>query len=335
MSLLPAFRVPSDPDVLARLEALADDDGVVLVFRPREIDLLTIPLQLSDDEVAVEQGLAKQARSSNSLAIIMPSFKWIPSGAFDLFPVGFPANIPDTLLQALGWDDSIVEEVTSCLRSENLADIRYRALGAIGRLLSHPGFCAETLALRTLWRQLPVNTRPLLPLGRIGVHSSDDEPAGQLMSPPIVDFRARFSDFLDRWQLTGMTTWDFPDPLEFHPVDPRHRPNSLPATSAITSISGLIPLNKSDRRFGASLTAQQREFRRGLKLDSLDNKWESYAQLARLRRLQLALQARVRVHPTLSWPIPGLASVLGELMPCDEGHVNRLLRLTQPDRGGE
>lgn len=344
-----ARRADGDPFnrvVLERLQALADPDGVILILRPQEIDRSENALQLSDDDIAVEQRLAEHARRRNSFAISFPAsiltpeliwtpaLTWIPSGAFDLFPTPVPSKIDEKRLQAAGMDASYVEELANLLQGEHLTDIRDRALGAIGGLLCHAGFRAETQTLRTLWRNIPAYARPRLPLGRIHVPVTNDEATDPLTSSLIGEFRARFLAFLDRWQLMEMSTWDFPNPLEFHPVDPRYDPNLRPATSVITSVSGLIPLNKSDRRISAPVSARHREFRRELNLEILENKWESYAQLARLRRLEMALQSRVRAHPSMSWPIPGLASLLGELMPCDEGHVHRLLRLTQNNLGG-
>ncbi len=319
-------------DEFNRLRAVADADGVALLFRESEVDHATAALKLSETDADVERRLAVYAQQHNALAISLRTGMCISSGAYAFRP---SVTIPPEVVRELGWTEADLADLEQVFNSPGWNDIHHRGRSAIGRLCCHPGFLAETQALREWWRQLPDEQRPCLPLRRLqwNVPANPDGPP--LVTPLLTEFGARFSAFLDRWQLIGMSAWDFPDPLEFHPVDRRYQPDRRSVSSTTTTISGLIALNKKDGRISDGVRQQHAKFRRERGIAGLDSKWKSYATIADIHRLERVLLSRLHLLPDLTFTETQLANRIGDFLQLDEDYVRRLRRHRDALRQGQ
>jgi hypothetical protein len=101
-----------------------------------------------------------------------------------------------------------------------------RLKGVPGWLLTEPPFLAETDHLARAWRALPERQQPPFPLGRPVVLPTRP-PGGRPAAPPAADFAVALGQFLDRWGLTRMATWDLPEPQG--PLLPNPLPPEAPA----------------------------------------------------------------------------------------------------------
>ena len=87
-----------------------------------------------------------------------------------------------------------------------------RLKGVAGWLVTEPEFLAEASKLAAAWAALPGDERPPFPLSRgaaVADVATTFRPAGSTAS---ATFWNAFLAFCDRWSLTGIATWDLPEP---------------------------------------------------------------------------------------------------------------------------
>jgi len=80
-----------------------------------------------------------------------------------------------------------------------------RLLGVVGWLLTEPLFLADVAKLRGEYEALPVDDQPSFPLARVVMLRTQP-------SAVTAAFLENLRQFLDRWGLTQMATWDLPNP---------------------------------------------------------------------------------------------------------------------------
>lgn len=108
------------------------------------------------------------------------------------------------------------------------ATARLRLKGYAGWLATEPPFLDDAAALETRWAALPDRERPSFPLRRAVPFVPRPGEATPPRAPgAVASFAADYDAFCDRWGLTGMATWDLPDPQG--PLFPSLLPPGAPA----------------------------------------------------------------------------------------------------------
>lgn len=202
-----------------------------------------------------------------------------------------PLQLDPRWVTALGWT---AQQAAAIQTAGGQTDIAHdRLLGVVGWLLTEPLFLADVAKLRTEYEALPAGTRPNFPLGRavvldsVGVHEPE-------MPAATSAFAVNLRQFLDRWGLMQLATWDLPDPQG--PLLPNYLPEgpARPAHGIHIFIPLHYPLQGDD-----DLLGRVREFQRqqaetlalppgfgGIAHHAL------YAQMFRLIYLDLAVRGR-------------------------------------------
>jgi hypothetical protein len=105
---------------------------------------------------------------------------------------------------------------------ENIArDHATRALAYVGHLWCDPRFQADRDALRQRWFGLSTYDRPPLPLVRpLENHRALNEQYGMIFSEEGFTFVDCMVNFLNKWGLVQLSTWDVPDPQNILMVNP-------------------------------------------------------------------------------------------------------------------
>jgi hypothetical protein len=136
-----------------------------------------------------------------------------------------PSNsVLQSLLSQSGWSNALKRQMQQGLKKIEPANLRLK--GYVGWLLTEPAFLHAVSRLAESWRSLPVEQRPSFPLGRplrLEVEPRDSSPA----PTALATFGGAVRDFLDRWGLIQLTTWDLPDPQG--PLVPSPLPANSPA----------------------------------------------------------------------------------------------------------
>jgi hypothetical protein len=101
-----------------------------------------------------------------------------------------------------GWSE---KEQNDALKLIEKADKRFpRTKGVVGWLLTEPQFVSELAAVRSDWEELSAKQRPEFPLRRLAAVRSGGE--------RLFEFGRKLFEFLNRWGLIGLVTWDLPEP---------------------------------------------------------------------------------------------------------------------------
>lgn len=316
----------------ARLRAMADLDGVVLSFLPQHVDVLPEQSPHFELDLEFEKHFAQCMEQLGGIGVYVPTLKPIPSACFKASPTSFPDQIPRECIPAV-WTAADLDDLRQFFSDRTLNNLYLRGRAAIGRLLCHPPFLTEIKSLQNLWRAIPDERRPPLPVMRPMVVSRAVPGTIQIKNRRLKEFTSRFAGFLDCWQLSGMTTWQIPEPMEFHPEDLRV---ALPSSaSLVTTVSGLIVVDRTDGRISDIVRAQHRQFREERGLTDLESKWESYATIADLMRWDLVLKSRLTRSSQDDLSRNQWSAILADFLHRDADHVRRLLRTTEQFRNGK
>ena len=117
-------------------------------------------------------------------------------------------------------------QISSAKRLVEATDsISSRLKGCMGWLVTDPDFIQARDKLASLWNTLDEMERPF-PIQRSVQFDSPSQEAGKPGEAPA-EYQARLNAFLDRWGLTGMLTWDLPQPQG--PMFPAQLPADAPA----------------------------------------------------------------------------------------------------------
>jgi hypothetical protein len=125
----------------------------------------------------------------------------------------------------------------TALRAADEKGTHQQLAGVVGCLCVDPIYQNEVKALAQQWNRLPPNEKPSFPLTRpIRGHAIpvDDKP----ISPACFCFIEQLTDFLDRWELMQLVTWDLPLPQG--PLTPNPLPIGSPAIPT-QGIQNIIP----------------------------------------------------------------------------------------------
>ena len=178
---------------------------------------------------------------------------------------------------------------------------RHRLLGVPGWLLTEPAFLAQTEALKTLWNALPSKEQPPFPLGRTRPGTTPPENSSAA-NRELSAFFSQYEEFLDRWGLLRMATWDLPLPQG--PL----LPAPLPAAAAAAPTHGIhlvLPIHyriqDNDGLVDKILDLQEQAVRQ-LGIDpsfaGLPHS-EAYGQMFEILHLERAIRSRERPGNTL------------------------------------
>lgn len=205
-----------------------------------------------------------------------------------------PLQLDPTLLARLNWDARQVAMIRDADARTDSAHARLQ--GVVGWLLTEPTFLAEVVQLRAGYDALPVAERPSFPLGRVTILES---PSGQVLHAGTAAFAGGVRQFLDRWGLTRLITWELPDPQG--PLLPNFLPEgpARPAHGVHVFLPLHYPLQGDD-----DLLGRVREFQRQQALElGLPSAFAGvahhaqYAQMFRLMHLDRAVRGRFGGRP--------------------------------------
>lgn len=101
---------------------------------------------------------------------------------------------------------------TLLLLERKQQEVRERLKGYLGWLATEPAYLDEVAMLREAWRRLPDDQALRLPLRRsplIFDRIPDTSPAPKAMAK----FLAATDEFLMKWSLAALTTWELPEPV--------------------------------------------------------------------------------------------------------------------------
>lgn len=166
-----------------------------------------------------------------------------------------PLLLDNSIVRKLGWNHRQLGMIRGAAGLAEVAADRLR--GVVGWLMTEPPFLAELAGLRGRYEALPAADRPQFPLGRV-VILNDPGTLGTELPASTSAFTGDLRQFLDRWGLMQLTTWDLPDPQG--PL----LPDMLPAGAPARPVHGVhlfvpihFPLQGDD-----DLLSRVREFQR-------------------------------------------------------------------------
>ncbi|MBA4192662.1 MAG: hypothetical protein C0467_32245 [Planctomycetaceae bacterium] len=120
-----------------------------------------------------------------------------------------PLQLDSTLLAAYGWT---AQQGAAIQTAAGQSDIAHdRLLGVVGWLLTEPVFLNDVAQLQAEYEALPACTRPNFPLGRVVCLDGSDLSEAEFPAATAA-FAVNLRQFLDRWGLTQLATWDLPNP---------------------------------------------------------------------------------------------------------------------------
>jgi hypothetical protein len=196
------------------------------------------------------------------------------------------------VMEDQGWSRS---EQLSYRRARDVLDqADRRLLGVPGWLLTEPSYLSQVADLKAQWTSLPARERPTFPLGRallVQCLPVDAVPA----SNSLAKFSMTCREFLDRWGLVRLVTWDLPDPQG--PFLPSPLPVDAPA-SPTHGIHIFLPLHYSVQENDAlvqQILSFQRQLAQQLGIDqSLAGLryHESYSRMFSVLQLEQVIRSR-------------------------------------------
>ena len=193
-------------------------------------------------------------------------------GFLDSRPINYPfldliPTLPApsrALMDECGWTYSQQAAIREMV--DQLSSVRLRCKGVAGWLVVEPSFQAEVEALAAQWTALPSSEQPAFPLRR-----PPPFPFPSISSAKVSEetsaFVAAFVAFCDRWDLTGLASWDLPEPLG--PLLPDLSSPDDPATAG-RALRLSLPLHYpllSDDDLLSKVFEQQRQLARERGLD--------------------------------------------------------------------
>jgi hypothetical protein len=178
---------------------------------------------------------------------------------------------------------------------------RHRVLGVPGWLLTEPAFLAQTEVLKALWNALPSKEQSLISLSRTRPGTMPPKNS-TVANTQLSAFLSQYEEFLDRWGLLRMATWDLPLPQG--PL----LPAPLPVAAAAAPTHGIhlvLPVHyriqDNDGLVDKILDLQEQAVRQ-LGIDpsfaGLPHS-EAYGQMFEILHLERAIRSRERPGNTL------------------------------------
>lgn len=141
------------------------------------------------------------------------------SGVWRPWPVCYDLLLPPPPLPPLSTLQSVYPGWTArdhanlSAATGRAATARDRLLGVAGWLMTEPAFRSELADVRADYDALPEGYRPVFPLGRVlQLNSRMLSRTAHPDLTPVEPFRERLTQFLDRWGVCWLATWDLPTP---------------------------------------------------------------------------------------------------------------------------
>jgi hypothetical protein len=244
-------------------------------------------------------------------------------------PVTFPSLSPPPSRTSF---EELLRELPPAARQQSLAlldrldGISPRLTGYVGWLRTEPMYLREVERLARLFDQLPENEKSAFPLGRaLPLHNI---PEGASRASSIgARFNQALREFLDRWGLTQLATWDLPCPQG--PL----MPNPMPAGSPATPTHGIhifLPLHyplQGDDDLQRDILRYQQQLAadRGLNpsMAGLPH-FAVYGQILRLIHLEKIIVQRYGQSPRPKAFMTRVEQAIGDVLRCSEDHVKKL-----------
>lgn len=202
-----------------------------------------------------------------------------------------PEPLSEDMLEGLNWTrKEILAAISGVQKSDAMV---YRLKGYAGWLITEPKFLHDRDKLASRWKALPAQERPY-PIRR-SVRIGTPPKEVRRASSELAGFQKDLNGFLDLWGLTGMSTWDLPEPQGpllpapvgvDSPAMPKHGLHLvLPIHYPLTGTDDLLK----------QIRQQQVELARELGLDTsmagLPHH-EAYGQMLEVHLLELTIRSR-------------------------------------------
>jgi hypothetical protein len=213
----------------------------------------------------------------------------------------FPA-LTEGARERLGWSQTNIRQFEVAARNADVMAHRIKAYA--GWLSCEPDFLAATDQLRGQWHAMPAAERPdsLSPQTSPAAAAPNSNVASAMQG----DFQQQLVSLCERWELTGLASWDLPLPQGPHIV--QHLPANSPALrrrSVTVSIPFFYPLQADDRLLDDILHEQQRQAdERGIDSSAAGLRHaDAYAQILDVVHLERIVRSR---YPAPSGFVPCL-----------------------------
>jgi hypothetical protein len=305
-----------------------DSHGVLHCLSPEDIDasLRLYRLELSSE--AAERQFAALCDRHSSIGVCNGQFLRY---ALLRRPLSWP---PDQELQefsSLGWTPQDI----ACLRnmSDPTAKINHRLRAAAGRLISMPSFLAARDRIRELWVELPMQSRPDLPLARSTKLSSNKQPGLNRAPEALANFVAALDEFCDQWHLLGLTTWRLPSVRGpqwvpgLAPDDVRLRGDmtiNTPWHFPVLAEDGLGRLLEDEHRCQAAERS----------VDDEEN-WQTYASMFKLYYWEIVFRERYPRQQRVKRFVTEMNSVLSEILELGSERIAKLRKTLHALQSGK
>lgn len=185
-----------------------------------------------------------------------------------------------------------------------------RRASAAGRMICENPFREQRESLKRMWQSLSSDERPALPLSRSPKLDSPLPATTVATQTEMLEFTQQFNQFCDVWHLSGMITWDLPDPKGPHDLGAEpHLPWTFPSLAE----------DGYDRP--ARNAAAERAIQNGF--DDWTS-WKNYSHILRIDFWERIVASRYSSNRTRKLNKSMLDNVLAPLLRIDETRVKKL-----------
>jgi hypothetical protein len=297
------------------LRARLFENDVVYRFPASLMVTLQSALGLAEEDLSAETDFDELSLRFHAVAVSNGrpiEYRW-------LLPKSSPPT--DGQMGQMGMTDDQICQVLSLQDKANGISIRLSSI--LGRRVCNPDFLVERDRLRAAWLALSDDQRPPIPLSR--TPRSSCLPANIMSSPAppqVTEFLREFDLFCKKWRLSGMVTWDLPDPEG--PMWPEIRPitDRVSDYSLVTTTPPEFPLRIEDG-LGAPAFHHQRDIVSQHRVADL-KRWQTYGLLFEIDHWERVIANRYADHKRPRGFVLKLEQIVGEIVHKDQTHIQKL-----------
>lgn len=209
------------------------------------------------------------------------------------------------------WSLDTARQNYDAVKRADEASIFERRESAAGWMICDSRFREQRDHLRTLWRNLPANGQPVLPLSRSSKMASLPSNTDFVPQPELLEFTRQFDQFCDSWHLLGMVTWDLPDPEGSHDLGDLgpHFPWTFPSLA----------------EDGYDLTEREQALKLALQNGFEDQKhWKTYSHILKIHFWERIAVSRYSSKRTRKINKSKLDILLSNILEIDPTRVKKL-----------
>lgn len=297
---------------------------LVYRFPSRALPQLALMFSLSDSDLAAEEEFDSVCLGIRAIGLSVSG----PLACDYLLPP-FTARDADLLrrMGAFGWTSKEMDlAITVFHRSQNSLMPRMKAIA--GRRISDPCFLHNRDEIRSIWKQLPPDERPALPLRKIAHPERSTMPDGKPASAELQAFFTQLDAFLRKWRLREMITWQIPLPEGFQWPD--LRTSKSEEGMVVFHTPPDFSLQETDK-LGSIVSVEHQRSARAKNLTDL-KRWDTYARLLEIDHWQRVIHERYTACDRPRAFLTKLDDVLGAILFIDPERVKKLrweLRMLQ------